>query len=343
MKNRINDELLASYLTGECTAGEKQVIEEWIKADPKNAKILNRLQSIWHYENKTRQNWDTEKIWQQIVQETNIGKVQIPAKNIIPLNAMKKETTPKSYVWFLRIAAVLLITISASYLYINFLEPAINQEQAMAWETLTVDYGKMIKMSLSDGSKVTLDAGTQLKYPKSFDGKAREVFIKGEGYFEIQPDPNKSFIVHANNAIVKVLGTKFNVRAWDKTETVKVVVSSGKVLFGSNNAPNKEILSKGEQSTLNRRGIVTKPQKVNVEDYLSWMNYNINFRNASFGEVLFQLERWYNLKFVLPDTNILSDTLSVHIKNRPLRENLELLATLMDLSYNIDGNIVTFQ
>ncbi len=343
MKNRINDELLASYLTGECTDNEKHIIEEWIQADPKNAGIMNRVESIWNYKNITKQNWDTEKLWQQIVQETNIEKIKASKEGILHINVSKKETTKKLYIWFLRIAAIFLITISASYLYINFLKPAINQEEAFAWQSLTVDYGKMIKMSLSDGSKVTLDAGTKLKYPKSFDGKTREVFIKGEGYFEIQPDPNKPFIVHANKAIVKVLGTKFNVRAWDKTETVKVVVSSGKVLFGSNEAPNKEILSKGEQSTLNRRGIVTKPQKVNVEDYLSWMNYNINFRNASFGEVLFQLERWYNLKFILPDTNILSDTLSVHIKNRPLRENLELLATLMDLSYNIDGNIVTFQ
>ena len=343
MKNHINDELLAGYLTGECTAGEKQVVEEWIKTDPKNAKNLNRLRSIWHNDNKTGQNWDTEKIWQQIVKETNIEKVQTPTNTLFPFNAMKKETTQKSFVLFLRIAAVLLIAASASFLYINYLKPPMNQEQTNGWETLTVDYGKLVKLSLADGSKVTLDAGTQLKYPKSFEGKARVVFINGEGYFEIQRDPNKPFIVHANDAVVKVLGTKFDVRAWDNTEYVKVVVSSGKVLFGSDDPTNNVILTKGEQSTLKRDGVITKPQTVNVEDQLGWMKFNLNFENVSFGEVLFQLERWNNIKFVLLDPKLRSDTLSVSIKNRPLRENLELLSTLMDLSYRIDGNTVIFQ
>ena len=99
------------------------------------------------------------------------------------------------------------------------------------------------EITLSDGTKVKLDAGSSIKFPDKFEDDKREVFLNGEAYFKVTSDLQTPFIVHTNQAEITVLGTKFNVRAWDQTHKVAVVVVDGKVSLrpeGVNN--NKSVV-----------------------------------------------------------------------------------------------------
>jgi ferric-dicitrate binding protein FerR (iron transport regulator) len=333
-----NETLLVSYLSEECSEEEKEIVETWISSDITNEKLMKEMKKTWNVKAVSLQEWDIKKIWAKVNADINRKP-----ENLFP-HKYKKTGSSSSYSWILRVAAVLVLTFVASFSYIKYIKPLLSPESAGVMQETVVGKGMMMKILLSDGSLVKLDAGSSLKYPTAFEKDVREVYLTGEGYFEVVPDKRRRFVVHVNNAVIHVLGTKFNVRAWDETEIVKVAVKEGSVSLGMSQYRDKDkvVISRGEFSVLQKNGKLSTPEKTDIEKHLGWMNYDITFTNATFKEVLGQMSRWYNLKFVLTDESFADDTLSVHIRNRPVEQNLELLTILMDLTYERKGNIVTF-
>jgi len=144
--------------------------------------------------------------------------------------------------------------------------------------------------ALPDGSFVTLNSNSKLVYPKHFKGNTREVTIYGEAFFDVKPNPEKPFIINAGNARVKVVGTSFNVSAYPETETVEVVVKTGKVQVTNKNAEalsdaNQVFLIPGEKGTLfNKSSILEKSQNSNL-NYLAWKTRDFIFNDMPLNEV----------------------------------------------------------
>jgi len=107
-------------------------------------------------------------------------------------------------------------------------------------QKIIVEHGKQAKITQADGTKITLDAGSVFQYPETFDGELREVYLQGEGFFEVAADVQKPFIAHAGNAEIEVLGTQFNIRAWEHNEEIRVVVAEGLVAFRHEDSMNRE-------------------------------------------------------------------------------------------------------
>ncbi|MCP5107078.1 MAG: FecR family protein [bacterium] len=186
---------------------------------------------------------------------------------------------------------------------------------------------------------MTLDAGSRFSYPQPFQGDTRRVSLNGEGYFEVSPNKKKPFIVHANFAEIKVIGTKFNVRAWAHTEKVNVAVAEGNISFRLEKAsPGSGVfVKKGQLSILPKNGRPSIPRPVNIGDHLGWLNRNMVFTNIPLREILAQVERWYDVRFI-PGENIpLSDHLNMHIEDKPLDDVLELVSVLAELKYKRSG------
>jgi len=208
---------------------------------------------------------------------------------------------------------------------------------------ISVDQKKQTDIALSDGTRITLDAGSFFQYPPEFKGKTREVFLTGEGYFNVTPDEKKPFIVHANNAVIKVIGTRFNVRAWQHNKRVRVTVAKGKVSLRSEKVAEEEaiVILEGQLSTLPEKGRPSEPANVDVKKHLGWINREAFFDDIPFHEILYQLERWYDLRFILEDDSIASDRLTVHIQNKPIEDILELITTLTKQKYeSIDSTVI---
>ena len=242
-----------------------------------------------------------------------------------------------------RYAAVAALLIVSSQAYYWAQETAIFQfdRQTPEWVTLAVESGTHNALTLSDGTRIRLDSGSTLQYPETFSGDNRTVSLNGEGYFEVAYHAEKPFVIYANQAVVKVLGTQFNVRAWRSEQRIIVAVAEGKVSLGPEGRGQEAVeIVMGQTSTLPENGPPSEPRSVDIEKHLGWMHHEAFFDSAPLHEILYQLERWYNVRFVLEDTSIAAEQLTLHIQAQSLDDVLELIAALTDLDYQrIDGSV----
>jgi len=205
--------------------------------------------------------------------------------------------------------------------------------------SLTTPYGGEYKVTLADGSTVWLNAGSSLRYPAVFTGNDRPVTITGEGYFEVAENKAKPFRVFANGTEVKVLGTKFNVKAYEHDKQVTATLVSGAVAIqhGSilkNIKPNQQAIVSGDSVNIKTKS------KDEMEQVLAWKNGLINLDGESVASILQQIERWYNVKTQIepgtPETT-LTGTIE---KSTPLPKVLELLNTNVSVQFTLDGETV---
>jgi transmembrane sensor len=159
---------------------------------------------------------------------------------------------------------------------------------------------KVINMLLADGSKVWLNAGSSLTYPVSFYTKERKVAVTGEAYFEVFHDASRPFIVSNGSMNIRVLGTHFNVNAFeDKDKDIKVTLLQG--LVEINNGKTSDLLKPGEQASVNEE--IKVESDVDLDKVMAWKNGFFGFDNATLHEVLKEISRWYDVEVTYEGTN----------------------------------------
>ena len=160
---------------------------------------------------------------------------------------------------------------------------------------LVVSYGKRAHVTLCDGTKIWANAGTVLLFPTRFEDKKREIYVDGEIYIDVTPNPEKPFIIKTSDMGIKVLGTSFYVSAYRKDAEKSIVLVTGKVEVAASNGETVRILPNDRFRPSADRYVV---DKVNVEDYGSWKDGQLSFRNTELSGILKQLSRYYNVKIV---------------------------------------------
>lgn len=206
---------------------------------------------------------------------------------------------------------------------------------------LTTPDGGEYKVTLADGSTVWLNAGSSLRYSTAFNGTDRVVELTGEGYFEVAPDKTKPFHVLANGTEVKVLGTRFNVKAYNTDKQVTTTLVSGAVAIqhgsaASNIKPNQQAVVAGDHIAISNRN------KNEMAQVLAWKNGLINLEGESVQSILEQIKRWYNVDTKIetgtPETtNILTGTVE---RSQPLAKVLELLNTNLSVRFTLQDDTV---
>ncbi len=201
---------------------------------------------------------------------------------------------------------------------------------------LVIPRGGEFNLTLSDGTRVWLNAETELCYPVQFNGKERVVYLKGEAYFEVAKNKKKPFLVQVDDMSVKVYGTEFNVNTYDKIETVLV---TGSV---SMNQGGKEVLLQP-----NQKGVFDQASgKITVEDvdvlaYVSWKNGDFIFRNESLNSIMDKLSRWYGLEVLYQDAGLQDVRLSGNLKRyKDVRELFVSFEKISDARFKVQGNKV---
>ena len=205
---------------------------------------------------------------------------------------------------------------------------------------LKTPYGGEYKVTLADGTKVWLNAGSSLKYPTAFNGNDRTVEIKGEGYFEVAENKAKPFrVLTSNGTEVKVLGTKFNVKAYESESAVTATLVSGAVAI-QNGAEQKNI-KPNQQAIVTSDGITIKTRsKDEVTQTLAWKNGQINFEGETAQSILKQIERWYVVETrVEPGTPETTLTGNVD-KTASLADVLKLLNINESVLFTLEGHTV---
>ena len=305
------------------------------------------MKVVWDTPEILPQESDVKSLWTETARRAgiNLKSVDLEAERT-PLSDSTANKIPFFIPFhryrFSRYAAILLLITLIPYIIWKATRISPPGQQAFELKEISVDQQKQIDIALSDDTRITLDAGSFFRYPHEFKGKSREVFLTGEGYFNVTPDEKKPFIVHASNAVIKVIGTRFNVRAWQHNRRVRVTVAEGKVSLRSEKVSDEEavVILEGQLSTLPGKGQPSEPANVDVKKHLGWINHEVFFDDTPFHEILYQLERWYDLRFILEDDSVASDRLTVHIQDKPVEDILELITTLTHLKYERIGSTV---
>ena len=163
------------------------------------------------------------------------------------------------------------------------------------YHTLRVPKGAEYKLTLNDGTVVWLNSESELRYPTSFVGEKREVFLTGEGYFSVAHDEKQPFIVVSSDIYTKVYGTEFNVRSYGDEE-VHVTLVQGRVSVKKTEGGSEYTLNPGE----NARFVESVPEitKVNVNRYIAWKDGYFYYENESMESIMDDLKRWYDFDVV---------------------------------------------
>jgi transmembrane sensor len=209
----------------------------------------------------------------------------------------------------------------------------LGQENASdGFNQLIVPYGKRSTLLLSDGTKVWLNSGSRLVYAPVFKGKTREVYLEGEGYFEVAKNENKPFLVKTDLLQVKVYGTKFDVRAYKSDNEYNTILLEGKVSIDLKENPNpKEIFLTPNQkaSLFKEQNEVLLSQIENAEKYIGWIDGYLTFENESVGELIKKVSHYYNITIDSRlENNLTKISGKLDLKNDPER----VVATLALIS-----------
>ena len=171
-----------------------------------------------------------------------------------------------------------------------------NTPVGISYNTVTTPRGGQYQVVLPDGTRVWLNAASSLKYPVQFTQATRHVELSGEAYFDIAHRKDQPFTVDAHKAAIKVLGTQFNVMAYEDEPVMKTTLLNGAVLLDNGRAQQK--LQPGQQARITPGDTRINVTTVNTEDVVAWKNGYFSFRNDEFTAVMKKIARWYDVTIV---------------------------------------------
>lgn len=211
-------------------------------------------------------------------------------------------------------------------------------------QTIYVPKSGEYELILSDGSKVYLNSESQLTFPSYFEGDTRHVELLGEAFFKIEKD-EKPFIIQTQDLAIEVLGTSFNVNAYETNSYVNTTLINGSIQIHLSENQGTFLLKPDHNFRLDKLSDEISVQQVNTDIYTAWVKGEFVFRDQPLTEIFSQLERWYDFKIVYenPDIGKMRFTGSAE-KARPLDYLLNLIQAVTDIQYKIEeDNIILYK
>jgi len=255
------------------------------------------------------------------------------------------------------VAAAVLVLVAAGALFYKKAEQQDSLTAENILHEIHVPYGKTEKLKLPDGTQVTLNAGSTFSYPEAFEKNSRDVSLAGEGFFEVTKNAKKPFLVHTAKLVVKVLGTVFNVKAYNNDKTVETTLLKGKVQVELKNNPEKRIILLPNEKLIvvnNREPKSAKPKESKIEYQVTelpdvkpdevketaWVDNRILFTNEMFEDVAAQIERKYNVQVVFEDRALRTEQISGLLDKETLKEALGIIELTTPFNFRVDGQTV---
>jgi ferric-dicitrate binding protein FerR (iron transport regulator) len=301
----INDDLLVKYLVGETDADENATVEFWLKADEKNLNYYNGFKKIWEdslliaAENKTI---DEDAAWKRLQNRIQDKDVQV-------------LTPKKSSVYWLRIAASILLISTLGWLGYSYFENKSNSLIQIYASNSTLND------TLPDGTTVTLNKNSFLSYVSKFKGKTRPVTLKGEAFFNVSPDKTKPFIITINDVTVQVVGTSFNVKNKNGKTTVDVETGIVKV---SKNKDQVE-LRHGEKVIIadHKPELIKSTSKGRLYNY--YRNKELVCDETPLQDLVEALNEIYDVNIIIKNPSLKEKPLTTVFKDQSLDQVLEII------------------
>lgn len=307
----MDDKLLQLYFEGRATDDQSRSITEWLDADEANMKYYQHLCRLYEI-----------NLWDEQPVTVSVSRSKVKSRRFV--------------LEFLKIAAVFVL----GFLLNNRMNIP---DKDIFMQTVQVPAGQNAQVTLADGSKVWLNAGSTLHFPTRFPDKERLVNLEGEGFFEVQANKKKPFIVSTTSYTIKALGTTFNVNACKKSKDFETSLLTGKVEVADHAGKQTILLSPNNRVVLEGNKLKTLP--IQDSEYFLWREGIICF-NEPLSEVLKKLELYFDVKIEVNNKRVLQNEQHCIGKFRSrdgLEHILEVLQLTSHFSYKKDDekNLVT--
>ena len=322
--NGINPDftLLFKYFRGWATGEEGKRVEDWMRVSEENEKTALQTARIF-YTSQTRG---------RILSRNSIEAYKMVQKRID-----KRKKNRRLY--RISIVAACFVGLLVMSTAISFL---LSKSSVLVPQQITVCANRGVRTSLDlpDGSIVYLNSGSTLSYPSSYDEKERKVMLVGEAYFSVKHDPERPFIVSVSHdrLKVKVLGTEFNVRAYEKEEVVQTTLVSGAVdivMEEEEGKTSERNLYPSEKAVYDLTDKTLEVMNVDVENEIAWKDGRLVFKETPLPEVLRCLANFYNVDFKVMDPVLDSYRFTGTFNNRQLPQVLDYLRISSRIDYSI--------
>jgi len=349
--NSMNPELIRKFFDGKCSPEEVHQVLIWINSE-KSAKELE--EEFDQFE--APDNGDAikslamlAKIHDRITHLVNESSVE-PIDNVRRLQDKSKAKSKLFKKWQLGIAVSVLLTMMASTVWwfsIRREENHLVAEKPTPIEYVTKETlaGEKLTLKLSDGSIIQMNSLSKIRFPKSFSGESREVYMQGQIFFEVQRDESRPFIVHSKDLVTRVLGTSFAILEDSATQQSQVAVLTGKVKVSTSIKASYEesgelLLDPMDAASFDGLKGSFDKIKIDYDNAFAWKDKVIVFRNSSFEEVLKKLESWYGVSVQLNNDIKDRKDYSGRFDDQTLEEVLIGLSFTYDFEFEIKKSII---
>lgn len=318
--------LLPHYCEGLSTEEERRRVEDWMRESEENRRVVKQMQMLYLAA-------DSVNVMGKVNTEKALAKIK--GKRIV-----KRKVT--WWEWTQRIAAVLFLPLLIAYLAGY---PSEKTEVVRMLEART-NPGMTTSVVLPDSTVVYLNSESSLRYPSTFEGSGqRKVELKGEAYFEVTKNREKHFIVAtAHQSQIEVLGTSFNVEAYEDMPNVSTTLIEGKVNFSfqSGNKKKQFELKPGEKIVYDSADGIAQLYETSGETETSWKDGKIIFNNTLLKDALHVLEKRYNVEFALKNTHLDDNAFTGTFTDQRLERILEYFTLSSDVRWRyIDGKDIS--
>ncbi|MCE5347346.1 MAG: FecR family protein [Bacteroidales bacterium] len=322
-------DIITRVLSGEAGLEDKQRLINWLGDGKSNIKEFGQIESLWNAVDilASKKKFNSEEAYNRFEKLVN-KKSSIPEPN----RARKIKMD-----WVLRIAAILVIAFGLSYILLLSHQNSLQHDKSVC--EVVAPRGSQAHLILPDGTKVWLNADSKINYSTDFNRKTRDIYLEGEGYFEIAKNPAKPFIVNTSDIRVKALGTTFNIRSYPGENTIEATLIEGKVelekilskvkgeklltlkpnqkatyFINNEKIANEKIVSEASESKKEDQAVPVTPgnnktkiildEEVNTEMSTAWKNNKLCFDNESFQDLAVMLERRFDVNIYFADENV---------------------------------------
>lgn len=319
-------DLIAKSITSELTEDESVVLNNWKAEGHSNLTTYNELLEIWQHSNR----------------------LMLPSGIDLPdsLKTTRRKAGIKDgkirWMTILRqAAAVLLLSLLFTSGYHWLVKSKIaSQDDLMVYQEVKAAFGTQTRVELPDGSLVSLNSGSTLKFPTSFKAAtSRLVYLSGEANFKVAKNYGQPFIVDVNKLQVKVLGTTFNVDAYPGNAEISVALVEGKVMLQQNNMGNTtELMNMKPNQVVTFRksdNFFQLKDESDLSKYTAWMEGKIVFSDDPVNTVIKKLENWYNVEIELSDKKLENYRFTGTFIDEPLEQVLNILNITSRMEYKI--------
>jgi len=324
------DDLLINYFSGNISETEEMQLVRLLKSDEAFKLQFDKMKKLHAISY-------IPKIEQE--KQANYNKLIGQLKN----DKVHNRHHGLSVTAFQRIAAIVALIISVSIALFYIVRDITSDADPMMYSETIVPLGSQTKIILPDSTIVWLNSGSSLKYHQTFGKKDRVVTLTGEAYFEVKKDKSKPFLVNTDNIEIKVLGTVFNVRAYDEDEDIVINLIEGSVHLNFPKVNNSETLTlkPNDKVIFNKISKTIDFTKADAARSALWTTGKLCFVNATIEQITKDLERKYNVNIHITNQKISNEIFSGSINvNQPLNDILRYIDVDKKFKINNIGDTI---